>query len=312
VSCPDPTTWTPDCDLGADVTVTVRGESFAPSPGTGGAPFVLLEFNPWGRTVRAATETARAWADGAWSGAEWTEAATIPLTILVRHPNPGVRGTRWWLPYQQRLAKAFAPSHTDIDLEFTVANPDTGGDTYLLRGRPRLVEHDAGTALRGWALARAAFRCLDPVIYSGGAAGLRSEDLGLPQSVGGLCAPFGAPFGVEATVAAGRVTITACGTIATGLQLTITGPCTDPRVTLLVPGMDQQVLRYYGALAAGQFLLIDTRARTALLNGTVSRRGLMSGDWFLLPPGDSELAFDAADYNIDAHLLVQWRDAWQA
>lgn len=314
--CVDPTTLEPDCVVGDDVTVTLRGLSFTSDPA--GAPFVLLEFNPWGRPVRAEAETARAWADGAWSGAEWTDPVTIPLTILVRAPNTSqARGTRFWLAYHQQLAAAFAASHDDLPLEFTVANPDrpTGADTFLMYGRPRMVEAASATSVRGWALARAAFRCLDPLIYSGGEDGLRSVTMGLPTSVGGLCldpaAGLCTPFCINATVVAGRASIISCGSSPTGATLTIWGPAVEPRVTLLAGGQSL-VLRYHGTIAADQFLVIDTRARTALLNGVVSRRGQVSGDWFLIPPGPSELAFAATTYNPDARLEVAWRDAWLA
>jgi hypothetical protein len=311
--CVDPTVLSPDCAVLDDVTVTLRGLTLGSDPAA--APFVLLEFNPWGRPVRADSEAARAWADGAWSGAEWNDAVTIPLTILVRAPNlDQARGTRFWLAYHQQLAAAFAASHDDLALEFTVANPDrpSGGDTFLIWGRPRMVETAAGTASRGWAIARAAFRCLDPLIYSGGPDGLREAEMGLPVSIGGLCTPVCAPFCIQAEVIAGRVSIVSCGTAPTGLVLTVWGPVVEPRITLLVPGMDPQVLRFHGTVAAGQFLEIDTRSRTATLNGVVSRRGLVSGDWFLLPPGPSELAFDATVYDPDARLVVAWRDAWIA
>jgi Siphovirus-type tail component, C-terminal domain len=312
--CIDPTQLSPDCQVSGDVTVTLRGLVLPSDPAAGG-PFVLLEFNPFGRPVRAETETPRAWADGAWSGGEWNDAATIPLTVLVRAPNlQAARGTRFWLPHHQALAAAFAASADDVALEFTIANPDrpVGGDTFLVYGRPRLLDPAASTALRGWALARCAFRVLDPLVYSGGPDGLRQAQTGLPTQTGGLCTPVGAPLEVNATVVAGRVAVTSCGTAPTALELRIDGPCTEPRVSLVVAGQPTQVLRYHGALAAGQWLELNTRARTALLNGTVSRRGLMSGDWFLLPPGPSELAFDAADYHPDAELTATWRDAWLA
>jgi hypothetical protein len=309
MSCPDPLELTADCVVDADVTVTLRGLTFHPHD----PPFVLLDFNPFGRTVRAESETARAWADGAWSGAEWAEAATIPLTVLVKPPDlAGSVGTRFFWGYYQQLAQAFAPSHIDVPLEFTIANPDrpTGVDSFVVFGRPRLVEAQTGTALRGWALVRGGFRVLDPLLYSGGPAGQRAAQVSLPQAVGGLSAPLQVPLCVDATVVAGRVTVAACGTVATGLTLTMWGPATDPRVTLSVEGQPTQTLSYHGALADGQFLVLDTRGRTALLNGTVSRRGLVSGDWLLLPPGTSELGYHAADYDPDAHLEIAWRDAW--
>lgn len=311
--CVDPATLTADCEITDDVSVTIRGLVLHPTD----PPYTLLEFNPWGRPVRAESETPRAWADGAWSGAEWNDAVTIPLTILVRAPEVAAsRGTRWWLAYHAQLAAAFAPSLDDVALEFTVANPDRpgGGDTFLIWGRPRLVDPVAGTAQRGWALCRAAFRALDPLIYSGGPDGLQTATMNLPQQTGGLCLGAGlcAPFGVPAQVVAGHEILLSCGTAPSSALLRIYGPVSEPRVTLLGPDGNPQVLRYHGALDAAQWLEVDTRARTALLNGTVSRRGQMSGDWFLIPPGSSEVSFEAPAYNAAARLEVSWRSAWLA
>jgi hypothetical protein len=281
------------CPAVNDVTATLRGltlEHHSP-------PFILLDFNPWVRSARADSEAANAWADGGWSGNEWADMATVPLTVLVRTED-ALPGTPGWLALHQQLAAAFAPSHVDLPLSFTA-----GSDSYVVYGRPRLVEPLAETVFRGWAICRCAFRALDPLIYSGSE---QQVVLGLPSSVGGLTVPFTVPFVIDAVVTSGRATITNSGTARTGLVLRIDGPVVQPRVTL-----DGQVLRFNGTLTAGQWLDIDTKARTAYLQGTVSRRGAVSGEWFLLQPGSSEIAFDAAAYDAAATLTVTWRSAYR-
>jgi Phage tail protein len=284
------------CPPTNDVSATLRGLTMHHHD----PPYVLLDFNPWSRQVRADAEAAHAWADGGWSGHEWADMVTVPINLLVKTDD--VRGTPAWLALQQALAAAFAPSHVDLPLTFTA-----GADSYLIYGRPRLVEPLAETAFRGWAICRAAFRALDPAIYSGTAS---EVTLMLPQEVGGLLVPFTVPFTIDATVTAGAATITNAGTQATGLLLTFTGPVSQPRVTLTPSGGATQTLRYLDDLEAGQTLTVDTKARTAYLNGTVSRRGRMAGDWPLLEPGSSELSFNAAAYNASATLTVAWRSAW--
>jgi hypothetical protein len=211
-------------------------------------------------------------------------------------------GTARWLALHQQLAAAFAPSHVDIPLSFTV-----GSDAYMLYGRPRLVEPLAETAFRGWAICRAAFRALDPRVYS---AAVHEVTLGLPSVVGGLEVPFTVPFSIGAVVTAGRASITNAGTAATGLVLRIDGPAQEPRISLVGPDSSVRVLRFLDDVDAGQWLEIRTRERVAYLNGTVSRRGRMTGDWPLLEPGTSEIAFDAAVYDASALLTVTWQDAW--
>lgn len=64
-------------------------------------------------------------------------------------------------------------------------------------------------------------------------------------------------------------------------------------------------------LPAGQWLDIDTRARTVLLNGdpAASRRGQAVGDWPLLQPGTSTLRFAAAEES-SGTVTARWRDGW--
>lgn len=285
------------CPPTNDVTATLRGLTMDHHT----PPFVLLSFNPWVRQVRADSEAANAWADGGWSGNEWLESVTVPITLLVKTTG-SLPGTPYWLELHQQLAEAFAPSHVDIPLTFIV-----GSDTYVLYGRPRLVEPLAETAFRGWAIARAAFRALDPLIYS---STTHEIILGLPSESGGLEVPFVVPFIIGATVTSGTTTITNAGTAPAGLTLRIDGPVQEPRVSLRAPDGSVKVLRYLDDLASGEYLTIRTRERTAYLQDAVSRRGRITGDWFLLEPGTSEITFGAAVYDASARLTVSWQDAY--
>jgi hypothetical protein len=223
------------------------------------------------------------------------------LNVLVKTADGGVGTPAWWA-LQRELTAAFAPSHVDLPLTFTL-----GADSYVLYGRPRLVEPLAETAFRGWALCRAAFRALDPTIYS---AALHEVILFLPQETGGLTVPFTVPFVIDALVTSGTTTLVNAGTAPAGLLLRIDGPVQEPRVTLLDPGGDSHTLRYLDDLGSGDYLEIDTKARTATTNGGVSRRGRVVGDWFLLEPGTSEISFASPVYDAAAQLSVQWRDAY--
>lgn len=300
------------CDLLSDVTVTLRGVTMHHHD----PPYTLVTFNPWTRATRADQESPRAWNDGSWSGAEWLDAVTIPLTVLVR--NTAGRGTRRWLEEWQPFAAAWAPSHVDIPLDFTVDDGAGGVDEYVVYGRPRLVDPGAVTAIRGWTLVQCLFRALDPRIYSGGASGLHTLQTGLPQQTGGFTfspAPSGGPlvlpFTIDAVSSSGTVFLTNLGTTSTALIVRFDGSVSEPRFTLQTPD-GPQTLRYHDDLEDGQWLTLDTRQRTALLNDSVSRRGSVSGDWPLLYPGTWELSFNAATFDADALLTVSWRDAWIA
>jgi hypothetical protein len=207
-----------------------------------------------------------------------------------------------WLVLHQALAAAFAPASADVELRFMV-----GGTEYLMLGRPRMVDPDISLLEVGVVVTAAAFVALDPAIYS---ADQHQTQLTLPSDSGGVSFPATFPATIDATITAGRADITNAGTRTTGLVLRIDGPVQEPRVTLLTDD-GPAVLRYFGDLEAGQWLDVNTKARTVYLNGTASRRGLTGGDWPLLPPGTHELAFDAGLFDADALLTATWRDAWQ-
>jgi len=278
--------------------VQVRG--LVMGPGT--VYETLRGFDPWTRQVRADQGDARAWGDGAWSGAEWTAETVVPIPVRVRdiaNRTPG-----GWLAAHQALAAAFAPSHEDIELRWC-----TGGTEYVLFGRPRMVEPNVETVPAGWSYTRAAFAALDPTIYSGEE---HAVTLGLPSAFGGLALPLTLPVTVDAAVTSGRGVITNAGTKSTGLRVRIDGPVAEPRISLLTAD-GSAIVRVWATLTVGQWLDIDTAARTVYLNGTASRRGVTTVEgigWPVLPPGTSELAFDASYYTAPATATVRWRDTW--
>jgi hypothetical protein len=66
---------------------------------------------------------------------------------------------------------------------------------------------------------------------------------------------------------------------------------------------------YGGDLAAGQVLVLNGRARTALLQGTSTVHvALTERNWFALEPGDTEVQFSTAD-NLGG-VFFSHRDAW--
>ncbi|MGH9247941.1 MAG: phage distal tail protein [Acidimicrobiales bacterium] len=260
--------------------------------------YKLLGFNPWTKNVRAEQQSPRAWNHGSWSGPEWAEDVIVPMRVLPQSVDAAS-----WLGLHQQLVAAFRASHADVELRFRL-----GGVEYLMRGRPRMVEPDAVMIGGGQVVTRCAFVALDPRIYS---AAEHTGSIGLPSSSGGLTAPVTVPFTVAAVVTAGRVTLVNAGTEPTGLLFRVDGPVVSPRVTLAGPG-GPQALIFDLTLTVGQWLDVDTAARTVYLNGTSSRRGLTAvvGDWPALPPGPWELAFDAAAFDPDAELTWTFRDAW--
>lgn len=266
-----------------------------------GTPYRFVRgshFNPFKRDVRADQGGTRAWSSGSWSGAEWAEQVAVAMRLVIL-----ARGPVDYMDRMSALLAAFAPAGADVDLRFVI-----GGVEYLLQGRPRMVDPES-RHLDGHTYVQAAFVALDPTIYSGVE---HSTTLGLPSIVGGLTLPATAPLTVDAAVTSGRGSITNAGTKATGLLVRVDGPVAEPRISLLTDA-GTAVVRVWATLTAGQWLDIDTAARTVYLNGTASRRGVTTTDgtgWPVLPPGTYEIAFDASAYSAAATATVRWRDTW--
>ncbi|NBE80305.1 phage distal tail protein [Micromonospora rubida] len=262
-----------------------------------GTPYsVQAGFNPWAQAARVDQSDRRSWDHGSWSGAEWRDEVVVPVPVLVQAGDRSVAG---WMTAQQALAAAFAPSHTDIELRWCL-----GGVEYVMFGRPRVVEPDPSLIGLGMAYTRCAFAALDPRIY--GAEQVASTLL--PSSSGGLVWPVAWPETWPAVVTSGRIQASNEGRAPTRPRLVIYGPVEGPRVTLVDTG---QTLAWDLTLTAGQWLDVETDRRTSLINGQVSRSGQMtSREWFELPPGTTEIAFNASVHNPDAALSVAWRSAW--
>lgn len=132
--------------------------------------------------------------------------------------------------------------------------------------------------------------------------------LELPSSVGGLQFPITFPVSFDAVVTSGSAMVTNGGTADVGLVLRIDGPAPQPRITL-ARGSDIQTLRCNLTVEDGQWLTIDTAAKTVLLNDLASRRGAVAGTFPILAPGTSELSWDCDSYEADARLTATWRYA---
>lgn len=97
------------------------------------------------------------------------------------------------------------------------------------------------------------------------------------------------------------------GTAPTRPLLTLTGPIENPVVTNETTG---DTFEYFGTLASGQDLVVDTSELTATVDG-VSVLGSMSDSFalgFHLQPGDNFLRLESTSGG--ATLAVAWRERW--
>ncbi|MFI2663741.1 phage distal tail protein [Micromonospora carbonacea] len=271
--------------------------------GPGTAYRVTDETNPWQTQVRAEQGGPRAWAHGSWSGVEWAAERVVPMRILV---DVGADDVAAVLEARHALAAAWAPVGTGPDVPLRWVQ---GGREYLLLVRPRMAEPEMSLLGAGRMWVRCAAVALDPMVYS--SAEHSAGPLGLPTWTGGLTVPVRVPFSIGASQTSGQVDLTNAGSAEVGLLLRIDGPVNQPRVSLTNPDDTTTTLRVDLEVPDSQWLDIDTRTRTVILNGdpSASRRGQAVGDFPLLQPGTSTLRFAAAE-EASGTVTARWRDGW--
>ncbi|WP_327368720.1 phage distal tail protein [Streptomyces sp. NBC_01217] len=122
------------------------------------------------------------------------------------------------------------------------------------------------------------------------------------------------PLSFGAVGSAGGMSATNAGNAETHPVVEFRGPVLRPSLTNLQTG---DVLEYDLPLAAGDVLVVDTRAGTVTLNGTASRLYTVTArsvpeQTFTLAPGTTDLLFRAAPESSDpaASALVRYRPAY--
>ncbi|WP_426243679.1 phage distal tail protein [Nocardioides sp. LHG3406-4] len=142
----------------------------------------------------------------------------------------------------------------------------------------------------------------DPRKY---ATSVQSVPLVLPILSGGIAPPLTPPITITGSTSLSQATLTNDGTVTTYPVFTLTGPCPPATILNLTTS---EAIRVVDAVPAGQTLVIDVLAGTAVTGGQ-SRRVL--GSWWGLEPGPNEIAFRADGYDAAAGLTISYRSAWK-
>lgn len=127
----------------------------------------------------------------------------------------------------------------------------------------------------------------------------------LPITTGGMAPPLTPPLTITGTISNSTATITNEGTVTTYPVLTIAGPCPPCTIANVTTS---EALRVVDAVPAGQTLVIDVLAGTAV-NGGQARRVL--GTWWGLVPGANQVSFTGDTYDAGATLNIAYRSAWK-
>ena len=203
------------------------------------------------------------------------------------------------------FATAFAvPKEDDSPLQFTIPGVASGSPARL-NVRPRKLalpiefEYFSGTAY-----ASAELFAADPLIYSEAET---SVSINLATGAGGRTYDRTYDMSYGGIASYGSALLTNLGSAVAPLTIRINGPVTNPTIRNVTTG---QSLGFTVALNPGEYLDIDTTARTVLLNGTADRYSYLTlPQWFGLVPGVNEIRYFADD-TVASTANITFRSAW--
>lgn len=199
------------------------------------------------------------------------------------------------------LRAAWAPATANSELRVRLASTE-----YALVGRPRGCIAVLDLLKNGGTIrARLEYKATDPRLYS---AEVTDAALSL-ASVAGTGMTFPATFDLSfgGALSGGITTVTNSGLHPAPWVVTMNGDLVNPTLENVTTG---ETLSFSGTVASGDQLIIDSEAKTVLLNGTASRYSWIEvgSSWFDLDPGENEIRFSADSGSGTATLT--YRSAW--
>lgn len=232
----------------------------------------------WGSPGGTGGVQQRAAAHGGTNPRQWLKPRTLTATGLIQAPTIALR--------QDAELRLVAALGLDV-FDLTVV------DAIQLRvGARREGEVTIADDTDTQSTWQAELTCPDPRKY--GAS--QSIPFSLPLAVGGLTFPMTFPMTFSGASISGDRNAPNAGNFSAPVTIRFDGPLTNPSLTLVGDGalIPSRTLTYNGALAMGEFVLIDTDPLRALLMGNASRTGLLSGSPWQVPAGGGLIAFRAA------------------
>src|SRR5436190_22227425 len=238
---------------------------------------------------------------GMVAGTDYYRGRTVTITVNVYADDATTFNTA-----VANLGRAFAaPLATPLPLSFTIPGI-SDGLAAILNLRPRKLSAPYAVGTIGGRSAQVAVElyATDPLIYSAAetvaAIGLSTSGVGLQFNL-----TFNLSFG-GATSFGGAVLLNS-GSATAPAVIRINGPVTNPTVRNVTTG---QSLNLTTTLVAGEFVNLDTSARTVMLNGTADRYSLLTTpQWWGLVPGLNEIRY-FADVTVASISIVTYRSAW--
>lgn len=237
--------------------------------------------------------------DGVFDGDTWLPGRSVVLEGVVRSPDfptlyTAMRTLRGLLTAGSRR------------LPLVAAFPDLTLQTVVRRDGETLVDK-LPSPRHPTATFSLVLYAPDPNLYGGT---VQSASTGASTPSGGRAYNWAPPRAYGGAGTAGLITVTNNGDATTYPIITISagsGPLVNPVIT--IPGGLGLVFNL--TLNAGDVLVIDTGARTVVLNGTAPRTWPLTSGTLGAGPGNTQYLFTATTADPTALMSVSWRDAYQ-
>ncbi|MEU3962925.1 hypothetical protein AB0F42_24485 [Streptomyces buecherae] len=235
---------------------------------------------------------------GAYTGPDYVGARVVQLGLTMVADSPdGLRALTL------ALRAATQPQVTPAPLQLL----DWDMLVYA-KVRRRSVPYDAEHLWRSGTAAIELY-CADPYLYS---LEERSATTQAYAPAAGRVYPLLFPRTYGSAGTSGRIQAVNAGSAPSYPVLRIDGPVINPQVEQVNTGA---TLLIDATLQPGEYLVIDTRTRAVLLQGTAPRRQWVraGSKWPILQPGSNEIAYRGSELpsapGQPSFLTVTWRDA---
>lgn len=259
-----------------------------------GVDWIVTDLQGWDSADVRAESSPRQADHGAWPSPAYFDPRPLTIAGGILAPTEAARDAA----VEQLIA---AVSLTDTVLTIGETTPK---QVTVRRSGKLLIKLEGQCGATYSALVTA----YDPRRYS---TTLQSQSTGLPSVTGGLTVPVTLPISLTTIITGGAFTLINEGSIGTRPIFTVNGPAASPSIVCTYPDGSTSQLAYSATLGVGDVLVIDTGDHSVTLNGTVSRRRYLSGDWPEIPPSSSlAVQWTAPVYDAAALLTGTCRSAW--
>lgn len=241
----------------------------------------------------------RARTHGLFAGTDYLGGRSIVAEIEVVAPHPS---ETVWQAFSSAL---IVGAETETTLGFQVPGL-AGGAAVQVSARVRKLSLPVERSyLNGHGRAVVEWFATDPRVYSQTLTTATASQATVAGT--GVTFPVTFPLSFGGAVSGGQLTATNSGEFGAPWVATISGPIENPTLENITTG---ETLAFVGSLAAGETLVVDSLARSVLLNGSASRYSwlVVGSEWFTVQPGDN--AIRLAGTSGTGSVSFSFRSAW--